>query len=272
MTYGIYVSLIAPADYLERFVAQDPPTVHYVAAQRVLANLDYRRFYRTQAEMGAFLILDNGVFDLGQSISVEDLRRAATMIKAHEIVLPDVINDGAATVSSSSRAAREYHRLADSVRLCAVVQGATNSDWLHCYESFCKAKYVDSIALPSPKHDGHLTGVAFSRLVATQYLEKQEMIQSRITYRLLGLGDSGHLELKEQRRHEWLQTVDSSSPVVLGALGIAICDGKPYQKPAAGVEQVPTIPEANHSIIRQNIRVIRSAAGCPLKIATPKCT
>lgn len=266
MTTGIQVSVIAPGRYLREFAAQVPPRIHYVAAQRVLQDPCYRRFYLEQAERGASLILDNGVFDLGHSLDSEDLVRAAQKVKADEIVLPDVIHAGRPTVLASERGARALRRLTHSFRLCVVVQGSTDSDWLKCYDHFVKADYVNTIAIPSPKRRGPPGSLAFDRILATRHLDTNGLIAPHLAYRLLGLGDSGHLELSQQREFPWIQSVDSSAPVVLGARGVMIVPGKPYAKVSTCVEELSLISKARYPLIRQNIETLRAASGCTLRL------
>jgi hypothetical protein len=266
MTTGIQVSVIAPVQYLHDFVEQIPPTIHYIAAQRVLQDACYRRFYLEQAERGASLIVDNGVFDLGHSLCADDLVRAAREVNAYEIVLPDVVHDGRRTVLASERGARAVHRLTDRFRLCAVVQGSSDSDWLRCYDQFVSADYVQAIAIPSPTHRPPLGGLVFDRLQATQHLDTNRLVAPHLVYRLLGLGDSGHIELSHQRQFQWIRTVDSSAPVVLGALGRRITPGQPYTKASTRVEDLPPIQESCYPIIRQNIATLRAAAGCSLRL------
>lgn len=266
MSTRITVSIIAPARYLREFVDQVPPTIHYIAAQRVLHDASYRSFYLEQAERGALLVLDNGVFDLGHSLGPEDLLSAARRVKAAEIVLPDVLHDGRATIGASEKAARILHRRTDSIRLCAVVQGASDRDWLDCYNHFVRAAYVGAVALPSPKVRGQKHGLCADRLRATSHLHKEGLISPHLVYRLLGLGDSGHHELAQQREYPWIQSVDSSAPVVLGALGIRILQDAGYQKVATSVEALPPISQSRFALIRENISTFRAAAGCTLRL------
>jgi len=98
---GISVSVIAPAAYLRDFVAQSPATVHHVAGQRVLRDAAYRAFFREEARRGAAIVVDNGVFDIGRPLDPEDLVRAARAVDAEEIILPDVMHDGPATMRAS---------------------------------------------------------------------------------------------------------------------------------------------------------------------------
>lgn len=266
MSAGVTVSIIAPPRYLRAFVEQIPPTIHYIAAQRVLQDDSYCTFYLEQADRGAHLVLDNGVFDLGQSLEPHDLLAAARRVRAAEIVLPDVLHDGRATVVASDRAARILHGRNDSIRLCAVIQGMSDDDWLTCYEHFVNSSYVGSIALPSPKLTPNQRCLYADRVRAATYLHNEGLISSRLIYRLLGLGDSGHHELQQQRQLPWIQSVDSSAPVVLGALGIEILRDVAYHKPTVRVEDLASISQSRFALIRANIATVRAAAGCTTRL------
>lgn len=73
---GIDFSVIAPPAYLKHFVAQEPARVHHVAAQRVLSDEIYRGFFTREAERGAEIIVDNGLFDLGYALPHGKPRRS----------------------------------------------------------------------------------------------------------------------------------------------------------------------------------------------------
>jgi hypothetical protein len=104
-------------------------------------------------------------------------------------------------------------------------------------------------------------------LDGNRYLEDHGMIEDRIVYRLLGLGRTGHLELVEQREHEWIASVDGAAPVILGAMGIAMLPGGPYEKPRTPrIENLDRIPEERFELIRRNIAVVREAAGSSVGI------
>lgn len=81
-TAGIDFSVIAPPAYLEQFVAQEPARVHHVAAQHVLGDEIYRAFFSREAERGAEIIVDNGLFDLGYALPAESLVEAALAVSA----------------------------------------------------------------------------------------------------------------------------------------------------------------------------------------------
>jgi hypothetical protein len=262
MSKSIDFSVIAPPGYLDAFVAQEPASVHHVAAQRVLTDAAYRTFFRREAQRGAEIIVDNGVFDLGHALPAADLIMAARAVEAREIVLPDVMRDGLATIKASDDAAREICDLSDEFRLCVVLHAADDQEWLRCYDYFASCDYVGAIALPASRRPAPEDQLCRTRWTATQYLEDHGMIEDRIVYRLLGLGRTGHLELVEQREHEWIASVDGAAPVILGAMGIAMLLDGPYEKPPTPrPENLDQIPEERFDLIRRNIAVVREAAG-----------
>jgi hypothetical protein len=267
MATSIDVSVIAPPDYLDAFVAQEPARVHHVAAQRVLTDSAYRAFFHREAQRGAEIIVDNGVFDLGHALPAADLIAAARAVDAREIILPDVMRDGPATIKASDEAAREIRDLSEDFRLCAVVHAADDQEWLHCYDHFASSDYVGAIALPASRRRAPEEQLCRTRWAATRYLEDHGMVEDRIRYRLLGLGWTGHLELVEQREHDWIASVDGAAPVILGAMGIAMLPGGPYEKPKTPrIENLGPIPEHRFDLIRRNIAVVREAAGSSVRI------
>lgn len=265
--HGISVSVIAPAAYLRDFAAQDPATVHHVAAQRVLTDPDYRAFFLEEAELGAAVIVDNGVFDLGEALPAADLVRAARAVRAQEIILPDVMHDGPATIRASDLAATQILAITDEFRLCAVVHAADDHEWHQVYDHFASRDYTGAIAFPASRSREPSSQLAKNRVAATAYLEESGLVVPGLTYRLLGLGRAGHLELAEQRAHPWISSVDGAAPVLLGAMGVRMLPGGPYDKPPTPrVETIEHIDPGRFPLIRDNIQTVRDAAGCPVKI------
>ncbi|MFL4909318.1 hypothetical protein ACJ6WF_40560 [Streptomyces sp. MMS24-I2-30] len=268
-TAGIDFSVIAPPAYLENFVAQEPARVHHVAAQHVLSDEIYRSFFAREAERGAEIIVDNGLFDLGYALSAESLLEAALAVSAREIILPDVMRDGAATLKASEKAAREIRELSgDAFRLCAVLHAADDDEWLRTYDAFVTSDWAGAIALPASRRPDPDEQLCRTRWLATAYLQDHGLVDDLLVYRLLGLGRTGHLELIEQREHQWISSVDGAAPVILGAMGIALLPEGPYEKPSTPrIEQLGPIPEDRFALIRKNICVVRAAAGSTVTVA-----
>ena len=76
------MSVIAPAAYLRDFAGQSPGDRAPCGRPAGSARPGYREFFLEEAALGAAIILDNGVFDLGESLSPADLVRAARAVHA----------------------------------------------------------------------------------------------------------------------------------------------------------------------------------------------
>ncbi|MGW1363001.1 hypothetical protein ACWCQP_37035 [Streptomyces chartreusis] len=269
MKTGIDFSVIAPSAYLKDFVAQAPARVHHVAAQRVLSDAAYRAFFAREAERGAQIIVDNGLFDLGYALPAGRLVAAALAVSAREIILPDVMQDGAATLKASEQAAREIRELSgDTFRLCAVLHAADDEEWLRTYDAVVTSSWAGAVALPASRRPDPDRQLCRTRWLATAYLEDRGLVDDLLVYRLLGLGRTGHLELIEQREHGWISSADGAAPVILGAMGIALLPEGPYEKPSTPrIEKLGPIAEDRFDLIRRNIAVVRAAAGSAVAIA-----
>lgn len=190
-------------------------------------------------------------------------------MSAREIILPDVMRDGAATLKASEKAAREIRELSgDAFRLCAVLHAADDDEWLRTYDAFVTSDWAGAIALPASRRPDPDEQLCRTRWLATAYLQDHGLVDDLLVYRLLGLGRTGHLELIEQREHEWISSVDGAAPVILGAMGVALLPEGPYEKPSTPrIEKLGPIPEDRFDLIRENICVVRAAAGSTVTIA-----
>lgn len=92
----------------------------------------YVDFYRSRAEAGDYVILDNGAFETGQSIVAKDLIEVAESIGAKEIVVPDVFRD---RKKSTKLTISSYKKLKDNFggNLMIVPQGADEADWIEAF-------------------------------------------------------------------------------------------------------------------------------------------
>ena len=108
---------------------------------------DYVQFWNKQE---GYKVLDNSLIELGSAVSLEDVLRAAEILKVDEIVLPDIYLEEAATVRAVNKALHELHRLkvVDKYKLQAVAQGADASEWKRCWDLFNTVPEITCVAIP----------------------------------------------------------------------------------------------------------------------------
>src|SRR5690606_33910384 len=102
-------------------------------------NPEYVEHYAEQSEQGAFVVLDNSAYEFGTSVDVEQLYRWAQLIKADEIVIPDVLRDKDGTLALTKQAIDFFARRQDEINrvaisLMLVPQGQTIYEWGICLE------------------------------------------------------------------------------------------------------------------------------------------
>jgi hypothetical protein len=104
----------------------------------------YRQHYRRRRSQGDYLILDNGADEFGSAtIRLPALLGHARRMRAQEVVLPDVQQDGRATVNAVqeacewllTEAGRSAYRSAERPRLMIVPQGKSYDEWVDCFSS-----------------------------------------------------------------------------------------------------------------------------------------
>lgn len=126
------VATIVPISQLDLIEEQD---YHLCLAHLAPKSKSYREFYTRQSQKpGSYVILDNGAAE-GASQPIEFLVEAALQIGAHELVLPDVLFDAAATLRSSYTALSYISsQNMDTLNTMVVPQGRTLQEWYRCAE------------------------------------------------------------------------------------------------------------------------------------------
>lgn len=99
-----------------------------------------------------YKILDNSLIELGGAVDLERVVKAAEIIRADEIILPDVFASGPATIDAVQFAIKELNRMYPNrswpFKLQAVAQGCDEEEWYECYMELVKNPDVDVIGIP----------------------------------------------------------------------------------------------------------------------------
>lgn len=129
-------AIISPIPELKTFGFGD----FHLLLNHLLSNREYKDHYRAQSRSGAYLVLDNSAHEFQAGTDVLQLLTNAREIGAHEVVIPDVLFDGRATLDRSGKALdsivedSEIRSLFEEVqpRVMLVPQGKNIEDWITC--------------------------------------------------------------------------------------------------------------------------------------------
>lgn len=118
---------------------------HLLIAPKILeAEDEYRAFF---GNFDQFVIVDNGVIELGYPLDVRDLYRAASIVHADVVILPDTIDDSRMTIKQARQNVPAFQQLDPGVSLMGVVQGKTFMECMECATGLRDAG-VDWLGVP----------------------------------------------------------------------------------------------------------------------------
>lgn len=112
----------------------------------------YPAYVEAARNAPGYKILDNSLIELGGAVDLKRVVKAAKIISADEIILPDVFQDGPATIKAVQSAIDELNKMYPNrswpFKLQAVAQGKDEKEWYECYMELIKNPDVDVIGIP----------------------------------------------------------------------------------------------------------------------------
>ncbi len=214
-------------------------------------------------EKGREIILDNSIFELGEAYEKSKYIRWINELKPNWFIIPDVLEDATKTVEN----VKEWKKLHLPGKKIGVVQGKTISEMLWCYMQI--APLVDKIAI-SFDYSVFINETAFGKLPTKFHhymygrdaflhtLKRMKILREDKPHHLLGIGLPQ--EITAYRDYHWIDSIDTSNPVVAGIEGLIYngingLERKPDRKLFTMINYDPT--ESQKDIINYNIRYFR---------------
>jgi len=186
-------------------------------------NEDYLKKANECVAKGRETILDNSIFELG---TAWDASRFAWWVKAVQptyYIVPDVLDDCDRTIDSFERFMKQYPDLPGKV--IAVAQGQSYNDLVLCYNYFKNDDRVDKIGMSfnHPFYQGYPGDNQYEKMLNGRQDTISKMIEEGIIntdkpHHLLGCGLPQ--EFKAYKNYSWIDSIDTSNPVIHGIKGI----------------------------------------------------
>ena len=183
----------------------DSTRYHMTLTHLVLKYDYYAEFYKEKSDDGDFVILDNSLIELGGSVDIETVQKAAELINPTEIVLPDVFRDKDGTIKAVDKALKSLEGIDYPYQLQAVCHGSTPEQWISCWETLNTYNELDCIAIPK------VTTTIFEegRPEAVRYALSRNVAEKEI--HLLGVWeDMKELQEYTRQEKEMIRGVDTS--------------------------------------------------------------
>lgn len=189
----------------------------------------YYELFQEALRKGRDVILDNSVFELGEAFNADTFAYWVYALSPTWYVVPDVLEDADATIDRFFNFIKQYPDLPG--KRIGVVQGKNYDDLVRCYKAI--APYCDKIGISFDcswyveyaKSSTKCLQLATGRLKTLIQMDEQRVIDRCKPHHLLGVAVPQELACYGafQRGGEflWIDSVDTSNPVVHGLAGIS---------------------------------------------------
>lgn len=229
---------------------------------------DYFDFFKESIDQGRKVILDNSIFELGTAFDSEKFLQYIKLLKPTEYIIPDALEDCLQTMDNALEWKEKYQWLVDdSIKSIGVVQGRNYNELVQCYQYLDEVIQVDKIAISFDysyyldvcDHPNKWMGYTLGRVQTLTRLQNDGFINRSKPHHLLGC--SLPIEFFFYREgFDWIESVDTSSPIVHGILDIVYEPGSMVNKQSIKlVDLINTVPTPEQvDKINWNISVFRT--------------
>lgn len=228
------VALIPPVPDLRRFATTD---VHLLLSH-LFEQPGYLEFYKERRRDHDYIILDNSAHEAGVGNLPDILLDQALVVRAQEIVCPDVLFDDRGTVDMTVRMFRYLlttegwfkYENAGYPRLMLVPQGTTRAEWVRCLASLVREwedriqPYIETapvIGVSKDYEDLVPDGIAG---LIEKYLSPLRQTHG-IDVHCLGWPSHLWALAHVARRTPWVRSTDSAKPFVYAQAGVRLEPG-----------------------------------------------
>lgn len=224
-------------------------------------NDKYTNFYINNSNNGRKILLDNSLFELGDSLSQEAMIEGIKRIKPTWYVVPDCLNNKEETI----RRFEQWKKTAGN--LCGlkigVVQGSTIEELIDCYKYM--SKNADKIAIPFDskafeiyKEDNVLKTWCEGRKNFIKLLVDKGLWNNEKPHHLLGCSLAEEFS-EPLYRSISIESIDTSNPVVTGCLEIKYGDKGLSYKPSIKLCELIDLKLNSSQVkcILHNVRIFR---------------
>jgi hypothetical protein len=225
---------------------------------------DYRQYFLDSRERGRFIIMDKSLFE-GYSHTIEDLKENINLIEPDIFIVPDEWNNKAMTAKNAKHWIQ--YELPERTNLMVVMQGTTVGEIHQLYQqcvdmgythfAFNHSSVVYHELCPT---ENLIANQAVGRVLLLENMKHENLIKPHHYIHLLGCSVPQEFT---HYRDNWapgiINSVDTSNPIICGALGIRYNEVGMLTKPLNKIEEfMESNLEDNLEDIKYNIQRFRN--------------
>lgn len=203
----------------------------------------YRLYFQKARLDQRFIIMDNGLFE-GVTHTTEDLIDKIWLVKPNIFVVPDEWNDSNATLRNAKHWMLNYKdKVPENTHFMAVCQGKNIGELITTYQTLIDIGYKhiafnhSSIAYTDfyPQHKPAYAQM-LGRIELIRRLIEKDTVHKYVYHHLLGC--SLPQEFMAYTKFDWIKSIDTSNPIIVGSEGVRYGDNGIEYKPKTKIEQL----------------------------------
>jgi hypothetical protein len=181
----------------------------------------YKRYFVAAKTKGRFVILDNGIMELGYSTSAEDLLLVSKELRPDLVTPPEILHNGHSTLKMTHEFLDAFKKsgLYPKTKVLGVAHGSTLKEWCNSFKELLSISEIERIGIPydipfdvitqTDSNDNQLKNLVTRRTELCDWIAKNHPSSS---VHLFGLAHSSELPL--QTKHNFIKSIDTSLPVM----------------------------------------------------------
>ena len=185
---------------------------------------DYLQFYKNRVKEGRHVLLDNSIFELGKAYDNKSFANWVKQLRPTEYIVPDALEDMQKTIEQMEEWNKNFRDVPG--KKIGVVQGSTPQELIDCYNYLDKQADCDKIAISFDykiyeqivPHKNKYMSWMLGRATMLANMLANDIINTKKPHHLLGCGLPQEFAL--YRDYDWIETIDTSNPIVHGIKGI----------------------------------------------------
>jgi len=201
----------------------------------------YRQFFLDSSERDRFIIMDNGLFE-GVVHTTQDLLEKIDLIQPNIFIVPDEWNDRDMTAKNAKHWTQ--YKLPFKTKLMVVLQGKTINEIHTLYQQCVDLGYThfafnhSSIVYQElGGSENTLANQSVGRVLLIEYLITQKLIKDHHYIHLLGASTPQEFTYYRDLQPNLINSVDTSNPIIAGALSTRYTDIGLLEKPLNKIEE-----------------------------------
>jgi hypothetical protein len=203
---------------------------------------EYRQFFLDSRERNRFIIMDNGLFE-GVTHTNQDLLEKIKLIEPDIFIVPDAWNDKNKTANNAKHWLQ--YELPERTNLMVVMQGNNVGEIHQLYQqcvdlgykhfAFNHSSVVYHELCPT---ENKLANQTVGRVLLLEHMKKENLIKPHHYIHLLGCSvPQEFTHYRDNWEPGMINSVDTSNPIICGALGIRYEEIGLLEKPSNKIEE-----------------------------------